>query len=244
MLRIYHQYSIKDVIKGPKAPIFYKWLRRELVYTSNALELNTLTRKETGDVLDPDSEKLKSKRKYRDSIESINLANTLDASMRDVKNGVKIDERFIMSMHAGIMRNIDDYNAGFYRNCNVRPMGYSLGYPNYLKVPRMMEELTNFIAHSGMHVFDMAVEAHYRLAKIHPFADGNGRTARLLMNVILMNGGIIPIFVTPETRKEYMDALYNYRADGDGAPYREFMYRSFYASALTVCEFIYNNRAH
>lgn len=70
---------------------------------------------------------------------------------------------------------------------------------------------------------ETAFEAHDRLVTIHPFSDGNGRTARLLMNLILIRAGYPPITVGPEERARYLDALDTRRVDGDAAPYDELM---------------------
>ena len=69
-----------------------------------------------------------------------------------------------------------------------------------------------------------AFEAHFRLTAIHPFSDGNGRTARLLMNLVLIRGGYPPVAVRPEDRKTYLDALEHGSLTNDLQPFRRFMY--------------------
>jgi Fic family protein len=71
----------------------------------------------------------------------------------------------------------------------------------------------------------MTCEAHFRLVAIHPFADGNGRTARLLMNLILLRGGYPPVAVRPQDRKAYLDALEHASLKEDLAPFQMFMHR-------------------
>ncbi|MGI8568662.1 MAG: Fic family protein [Methylocella sp.] len=67
-------------------------------------------------------------------------------------------------------------------------------------------------------------EAHFRLTEIHPFGDGNGRTARLLMNLLLIRGGYPPVAVRPEVRKTYLDALERGSLAGDLRPFQNFMH--------------------
>jgi Fic family protein len=68
-----------------------------------------------------------------------------------------------------------------------------------------------------------AFEGHLRLVSIHPFDDGNGRTARLLMNLLLLRAGYPPLVIGPEERPAYLDALEKAQADGDRAAYDAFM---------------------
>jgi len=70
-----------------------------------------------------------------------------------------------------------------------------------------MREFGEWLAGVGGVTPEACFEAHFRLVAIHPFADGNGRTARLLMNVVLLRGGYPPITVRPVDRKGYLDAL-------------------------------------
>lgn len=69
-----------------------------------------------------------------------------------------------------------------------------------------------------------AFEAHFRLVSIHPFADGNGRAARLLMNLLLLRGGYPPVGVRPEDRKAYLDSLERASLAGDREPYLTLMH--------------------
>lgn len=70
-----------------------------------------------------------------------------------------------------------------------------------------------------------AFDAHFRLTAIHPFGDGNGRTARLLINLLLIREGYPPIAVRPEDRKTYLDALERGSLAADLQPFQSFMYQ-------------------
>ncbi len=73
-------------------------------------------------------------------------------------------------------------------------------FPNPLKIPQLMEEFGSWLSVAPA-TPEGAFEAHFRLTAIHPFSDGNGRTARLLMNLMLIRGGYPPVAVRPEDRK-------------------------------------------
>ncbi len=80
--------------------------------------------------------------------------------------------------------------------------------PNPLKIPDLVAEFINWLAREdNLHPVELAGEAHYRLVSIHPFVDGNGRTARLLMNLILMMMGYPPALIRKEDRLAYLSAL-------------------------------------
>ena len=68
-------------------------------------------------------------------------------------------------------------------------------------------------------------EVHFRLVAIHPFADGNGRKARLLMNALLLRDGYPPVAVRPEDRKTYLDTLEHGSLRDDLKPFQTFMHR-------------------
>ena len=69
---------------------------------------------------------------------------------------------------------------------------------------------------------EMAFDAHEKLVTIHPFSDGNGRTSRLLMNLLLLKAGYPPVVIRPEDRPAYFDALEATRF-GDRPAYSSFM---------------------
>ena len=86
-----------------------------------------------------------------------------------------------------------------------------------------MEEFGAWLTHAPA-TPEGALDAHFRLTAIHPFSDGNGPTARLLMNLLLIRGGYPPVAVRPEDRKPYLDALERGSLSNDLLPFRSFMY--------------------
>lgn len=118
--------------------------------------------------------------------EAGNLAKAIDTVFNEKGT---LSEELILSLHRLIMKNIDDENSGRYRRIQVYISGEEIKPPKANEVPQLMEELMEWYtkARGDIHPTLLASEFHYRFVKIHPFVDGNGRTARLLSNMILMN---------------------------------------------------------
>ena len=131
-----------------------------------------------------------------------------------------LSERAILDIHNTILKGIDDGNAGHYRSIPVRISGAEVILPNWRKVPDLMSgfirELTTA---NGLHPVELAAEAHYQLVTIHPFVDGNGRTARLLMNLILMQQGYPPALIRKRDRLRYIQSLEKAQLGGSKEDY-------------------------
>jgi len=198
-----------------------KWLTTELAYTSNAIEGNTLTRKETEMAIE---EKITSGAKpINDYLEAINHAKAFEFIKTSAKNNIKIDENYILQLHKIILSGIDDTNAGFYRSVRVRISGSQTILPNPLKVPDLMKDFSEWLVKKDNDMLMKAIEAHYRLVTIHPFVDGNGRTARLLLNSMLLENGYVPIIIRTIDRRRYLSALETYQTKENSEPYYKFM---------------------
>ncbi len=197
------------------------WFRIELTYTSNAIEGNTLTRQETAIVL---LEGLTVGGKaLREHFEATNHAEALDwVRQRAAKGKASLSEEDLLEIHSKILRNIDDENAGCYRTVAVRIAGSNVILPNPLKVPDLMSDLGSWLRkRKRMHPVAFAAEAHYQLVTIHPFVDGNGRTARLLMNLILLKYGYPPAIIRRRDRLAYLKALEKAQLGGPKDGYLE-----------------------
>ncbi|MDE1974998.1 MAG: Fic family protein [Patescibacteria group bacterium] len=200
------------------------WYRVELAYTSNALEGSTLSRQETAQVIEKDiSVEGKS---LKELIEAKNHAEASDFVLRfirDNKTRQAIDLKTILDIHGMILAKIDEPNAGRLRTFPVRVTGSTSIMPNSAKVPELMEALISWLHEDHVHPVAKAVDAHYRLVSIHPFSDGNGRTARLLMNAILMQNGFSPLVIPKEARKGYVTSLEKAQTKQDTEDYYVFM---------------------
>lgn len=183
------------------------WLLINLTYNSNAIEGNTLSLKETALVVEKGL--TVGGRLLREHLEAVNHANATHWIREQIKRRRRsINEQDILNIHALILKGIDDVHAGRYRNVPVRISGSPVVLPNPRKVPSLMNELTHWLKKSHkLHPVEQAAEAHYQLVTIHPFIDGNGRTARLLMNMILMMKGYPIAVIRKRDRLAYISSL-------------------------------------
>lgn len=174
-------------------------------YNSNAIEGNTLTLAETKAVL-LDGVTV-SGHPLREHLEAVNhreawrLMRTLAAGREAVT------EADVLALHRVILTGIQTGDAGTYRRDRVRVVGSSRIFPNPLKVPDLMAEFAAGLTGGEVHPVLHAARVHYGLVAIHPFIDGNGRTARLLMNLLLIRAGYPPALIPVTGRAEYYAAL-------------------------------------
>jgi Fic family protein len=202
------------------------WLRIELTYNSNAIEGNTLSRIETMLVVEKGiTAKGKSLVEHQ---EAINHAQAFDYIVRLVeeKQNISIKE-VVMNIHSMILSKINDPYKGRLRDVPVRIQGSQTVLPNPLKVPELMDQFFKKVEEiNTIYVPEQACMVHYELVSIHPFIDGNGRTARLLMNYILLKNGYAPALIKKEERGTYIDALEEYHVLGKSEKYYAYMYRT------------------
>lgn len=200
-----------------------EWFRIELTYTSNAIEGNTLTRQETAMVVEEGiTVKGKSLLEHQ---EAINHAEAFDYIQTLVnKKRQEVTAKDILDIHSIILNKIDDTNKGRYRTVAVRLRGSETILPNPLKVPELMDEFVAWLhADTSDNPVKIAMDAHYKLVSIHPFVDGNGRTARLLMNLLLMQSGYPSAIVRKEDRSEYINSLEKSQTRNEIADYYNLM---------------------
>lgn len=213
-----------------------KWLKTELAYTSNAIEGNTLTRRETELVIE---EKITlGSKPINDYLEAVNHAKAFEFILEAAQNKVKIDEDFVLNIHKIILTGINDVNAGFYRAVRVRISGSSTILPNPLKVPELMKNFGAWLLQDDEDILTKAIEAHFKLVTIHPFVDGNGRTARLLLNAILIKNGYGPIIIRSIDRKRYLTALETYQTKENKDPYYRFMLQALNRSLKMMIDLL------
>ncbi len=184
-----------------------QWFLVELTYTSNAIEGNTLTRKETALVVEKGL--TVSGKSLAEHLEATNHAAALRHIMALARSKTKkLTESALLDIHDAILRGVADSHAGRYRSVPVRISGSMVVLPNPRKVPELMEQFIRTLASDKTsHPVLLAAEAHYQLVTIHPFVDGNGRTARLLMNLILMQHGYPPALIRARDRLKYIQSL-------------------------------------
>ena len=202
-----------------------EWYKVELTYTSNAIEGNTLTRQETALVVEKGI--TVEGKSIVEHLEAINHATAWEYIMTlQGKNTTTITEHTIREIHSIILQRIDMTNAGRYRNVPVRISGSTVVLPNPLKVPLLMKKFIEDLYISKNNTLDRAIQAHFDFVSIHPFSDGNGRTGRLLMNLILMQGGFPPAIIRKEDRKIYISSIEKGQLHNDLSDYNALMYKA------------------
>jgi Fic family protein len=189
-------------------------LAMEWTYNSNSIEGNTLTLQETKLVLQ-DGITVKGK-PLREHFEAVNHHDAIDYIDSIIKSNYVINERDVLHTHALVLDKIEKDFAGRFRNAGVRITGANHTPPNALKVYDYMHDLMRWVNEEsgGLHPIIRAAVFHHRFVWIHPFFDGNGRSVRLLYNVLMMKHGYPPAIILRNDRKKYYAAL-NKANEGD-----------------------------
>jgi Fic family protein len=192
----------------------------ELTYTSNAIEGNTLTHRETAEVIahgiTVGGKRLKDHLEALDHYEAVLWMRDLAAL------GTPIGEGAVCELHRRIVARSEPAIAGVYSPHRRRIAGSPVVFLGPLKTPELMAAFGRDLETAPATPLS-AFDAHFRLTAIHPFSDGNGRTARLLMNLILIRGGYPPVAVRPQDRKRYLDALETASLTDDLRPFHTVM---------------------
>jgi fido (protein-threonine AMPylation protein) len=178
----------------------------EWIYNSNAIEGNTLTMSETKVVLEGITIGGKS------MVEHLEIINHREAILFIgdlIFNKEPLSEWNIKNIHALILKEIDNQNAGKYRTENVAISGAKNIPSKHYEVNYLMQKLIAEYQNDwrNYHPVVRATLLYGEFVKIHPFIDGNGKTSRLLLNFELMKNGYIPIIIKNEKRAKYYDAL-------------------------------------
>lgn len=178
-------------------------------FESNKIEGNTLTLRETEMVINKGI--TISGKSMQEHLEAINHAEAAAYLIDLVSHKESFNERVLRELHGLILRGIDKDNAGVYRSVPVGISGSKHIPPQPYLLDKLMEDYFSYYkeVQSKLHPVILAAEMHERLVSIHPFIDGNGRTARLVMNLILLQHGY-PIAILKgdlEKRLSYYSAL-------------------------------------
>jgi Fic family protein len=202
-----------------------------LTYHSNAIEGNTLTQSETQIVIEKGI--TIGGKPLKDHLEAINHVEAIDF-IRDLAMDERaITEWDIRQIHGLVCKG--DRGAGAYRTVNVMAAGSNYRYPDAIMVPELMQGFGEWLhSNSALHPVEIATEIHYRLVTIHPFQDGNGRTARLLMNLSLLRSGYPIAVIKTEDRSAYIDAIVAWQSGGDESPLKELIARCVESSLVEI----------
>lgn len=208
----------------------------EYTYDSNKIEGNTLSLQETALVI---NEGLTiGGKSMREHLEAINHAEAIGFVRGLVERKEDIGRRVLLDIHRLILKGVDSDHAGRYRSVQVRISGSEYEFPQPFQLDKLMEDYFHFYRQemNRMHPVILAAEMHERLVSIHPFIDGNGRTARLIMNLVLLRNGYTRANIkgTNANRLAYYQALQEVQLHNNREP--------FYT--LVVDECILSLKAH
>jgi Fic family protein len=204
----------------------------EWIYNSNAIEGSTLTLQETRLILETGV--TIGGKSLREHFEVLNHREAIEYVEGLVDTDQALTPHHVRQIHQLVLTKIDDENAGRYRQTPVRIAGAQHTPPDAWEVARLMAEWSDWLSEAQLELHPAAVSAlaHHRLVAIHPFVDGNGRTARLVMNLILMRLGYPPTVIERVHRAHYYRVLA--QADsGHDAPLVNFVGRAVERS-LTI----------
>lgn len=199
-----------------------EFFRSEMVWSSNAIEGNTMTLDETRILLEDGV--TVGGHSLRELHETLGGARAYDY-MFSLIHSTELDEKTVKTFHELFARDIPDILPGQYRDRDVIITGTRQLPPKHQNVPRLMDEF--FIWYDKekdeLHPVILASEVHIRFVGIHPFADGNGRVSRLLTNTVLLQHQYLPMTVPQIRKREYNKDLDIAHSEGNHRPFNEFI---------------------
>jgi Fic family protein len=188
-------------------------------YNSTGIEGNTLTISETKLIIE---DKISVGGKELKEIYEIDNNNKAFLYLIKSKNeNIKLDENLLKDVHEIVMKNI--IQGGIYRNHDVYISGSNHQPPSPANAYYQMKNYFKEIQSQKLHPIELSAYVHAEFTKIHPFVDGNGRTARLLLNYILIINKYPPIIIKKEDRLFYYDCLEEYSVNNNLNPFIEFI---------------------
>lgn len=183
-----------------------------VIYNSNAIEGNSLTLRETKQVLEGLTI---SKKPLKDHLDVIGFKEALGFIYEIVKDKEELDERTIKDIHSLVLMN-DRKNGGVYREIPVEILGSNYKTTDPFMIDDEMKDLIDYYKKlkKEKHIIEAVSEFHLKFESIHPFIDGNGRTGRLIMNLELMKEDYKPVDIKYTDREKYYDAFDSYHETG------------------------------
>ena len=171
------------------------------VFESNALEGNSLTLKNFSEIVF--EKKIVGSADLREVYDAENSYAVFSKLFNSKK---AIDEDFIINLHKGIMKNIDE-RAGYKKIPNTI-LGRNIKLTPPVEVQQEMKNLIRWYEkNNSLYPLELAFKFHHKFERIHPFADGNGRVGRMLLNYILIRKGYYPIIIRRTHRNKYLRTL-------------------------------------
>ena len=234
--------SLKSFLDSfrPLSPIVVKKMSElytvKFTYNSNAIEGSTLTERETALVLEKGL--TIGGKPLRDHLEAQGHQKAIEWIEKIAKEPDRpVSEKDVLELHRIVFYKVDETWAGKYRTTNVQIAGTNKIFPSFFDVAELMSQFISWLNSLQAHqiaTIERAAEAHYRLVNIHPFVDGNGRIARLLMNLILLQNGFPIAVITNEKRSDYLSFL-EQADEGNFLPFNRLIIE---AVRNSLCEYL------
>ena len=198
----------------------------ELTSVGDCFDGGALTRHETEQVLFKD--KVVPQRSLTEHIQALNISKAFEMIQElAARTGRPVDDSDVKNIHRVIVRELDDKNGGMFRGFAMTFPTGDQPLPEPVRVQRMMDDFGMWLyTVRTLHPVAMAAEAHLRLMSIHPFGKGNGKTARMLMNLILMKNGYPPALFSRREKKEYWQSLESAIYNNDRTDYDKLICRA------------------
>jgi len=229
---------------------YEKYYLYSLITHSTAIEGSTLTEIDTQLLFD---EGITAKGKpLVDHLMNEDLKKAYEFAQKEAKQKTAITPAFLQQLNASLMRTTGnvfstlggsfDSSKGEFRLCGVTAGINGHSYMNYQKVPQKVEELCTIlqekqkIAHTSQEQYELSFNAHLNLVTIHPWVDGNGRTARLLMNYLQFYFDLFPVKIFKEDRGDYILALQQAQNEENNLHFLNFMVSQLKKSLLEEIE--------
>ena len=215
----YKEVKLNELLsKQLKKDLNIKW-----TYNSTGIEGNSYTLNQTR-ILLAEGITIGGKRLV-EHLEIIGHSEAIEYLEYIIENNVELTEREIKNIHSLVTKDIENVNSGAYRNNAVYISGSKHIPPQPYLVSEKMEELMLWYNNESknIHPIERAAILHGEFVSIHPFIDGNGRTARLLLNFELMKNNYPAIIIEIEEREKYFDALEVGNLSGNWDKFTEFV---------------------
>jgi len=207
-------YQVNEIrpLTGPVLKTVQQQLLGERVFSSNAIEGNTLTLRET--VLILQTGVILDKKRKREATEALNLGRAYQEVEHLLSvEGAPWDADRFLHIHKVLMNSLNNRMAGCYRSTDVMIRGARHQPPDPRQVNDLMLSFFHYLGQGTLEATDvarkliMATWAHWSIARIHPFEDGNGRMARLWQDLLLLRGRLTSSIIRPEDRSGYYESL-------------------------------------
>lgn len=232
----------------PLSPTIVNKLRErfilEMTYNSNAIEGNNLTYKETYLVINEGITIKGKSLKNHLEVKSHQEALEFIYDLVDFNSHFTLSQNLIRQIQSLVISAIDKTISGKYRSGYVAIAGSNIKLPFATEIPHLMSKIISWFGKNqkNLHPIELASILHHKLVAIHPFDDGNGRTARLTMNIMLLQAGYPLAVILKNDRKKYYDTLS--KADkGNILPFIQFIAQSVERSLNIYLETIQKNKS-